>query len=490
VDRSWAGGRALRIALAALAALALVIGAVLAYLLLDTNRLRGPLARLISERTGRDFTISGDLSLRLGRQLSLSASGLELANAEWASDPVMVTVDLLELTVEAASLVEGPLLIDQLRISRARVSLEQAADGSENWHLFEGDEESDSGFAFAEGLPLVLRHLDVDGALVTYLTPQRSAPLRFEIVSLEQRADAEGFLELEGRGVLEDRPIRIEGGIGPFGALLEARGFRHELAIAIGDTEVRSRGSVGDLAELEDIELVFDVREPDADFYADLLGVPGALTGPIEFAAVLSPNRPGIRVEVSGTFGGFDLALSGKVEQPRAIDGLEMEAHVGGPDLAVVGEVLELPTLPAGPFDLAGGMRRSGGSLSIREATLRAGDAELTVDAEFDELPDLDGGTAVVKLRGSDLGRFAQLLGPLPGLIHQPFEATATLTQRGEGEEHLEASIGVGENRFALEGIALPGHPVRGRSSRAGRGGSLRPARPGCDGDGPLSRFG
>ena len=446
-------GKALRIALAVFGALVLVLGSIVVYFLLDTNRLKGPLAKLISAQTGRDLTINGDLSLQLGRQLNLAISGAELANADWAADPAMLTVGRFSITVDAVSLLDGPLLIEQLRIDGARMSLEEAADGTGNWQLFEDGAEEESGFAFGEGLPFVLRRLNVDDCLVTYLTPERSSPLRLEIVSLDQGADADGFLDLSGEGVLEDRPVSIEGAIGPFAALLNARNFRHELAISIGDTQVRSRGSVGDLRQFEEIELVVDIHEPDAGFYADLLGVPGALAGPIDLQAELSPNRPGIRAEAAGAVGGFDLSLSGHVERPLELDGLEMEFEIAGPDLAVVGEILEVPGLPAGAFDVAGELRRSGGTVVIHESRLSAGAAELTVDAEFAKLPDPDGGTVRVNLRGADLGRFKRLLGPLPGLTRQPFEAAATLTQRGDGEEQVEASIGVGENRLALAGI-------------------------------------
>ena len=203
------GGNALRIALVALAAFVLVVTLILAYFLLDTNRLKRPLARLIRAETGRDLTISGDLSLQLGRHLSLSVAGVELANTDWATDPVMVRADRLSVTVDVASLFDGPLLIEQLGIEGARVSLEEAADGARNWRLFEDDAEEESGIRFDEGLPVVLRQLNIDDCLVTYLTAERSSPLRLEIVSLEQKADADGFLDVRGEGALEDRPIRI-----------------------------------------------------------------------------------------------------------------------------------------------------------------------------------------------------------------------------------------------------------------------------------------
>jgi len=452
--REGGGGKALRIALAALAALVIATGSAVAYFLGDTNRLKGPLESWIRARTGRELTIGGDLRLHLGRTLSLSIAGAELANADWATESVMVKADRLSLTVDLASVLEGPLLIEELGIGGARIRLEKGADGTGNWKLSEGEGEESSGPG--EGLPIAVRRLRVDDCLVSYRTPERGDPLRLEIASLTQVMDADGFLDLSGRGVLEDRPIRIEGSVGPFAALLEARNFRHELAITVGQTQVRSRGSVGDVSELEGLDLVLEIHEPDAGFYADLFGAPGALAGPIELEAAFSPQRPGIRAEVAGTVGGFDLALSGRVERPRGLDGLDLEVHLSGPDLGAVGGMLEIPWLPAGPFDAEGRLHRSGGTLVIREAALSAGGAVLSVDAEFEKLPDPDGGTLLASLRGPDLGRFDRLLGPLPGLAGQPFEARATLTQAGDGEERVEASIAVGPSRLALGGILGP----------------------------------
>jgi hypothetical protein len=448
------GGKALRIALAALAALAIAAGSAVAYFLLDTNRLKAPLERWVSARTGRDLTIGGDLRVQLGRYSSLSIGGVELANAGWASEPVMVKADRVSLSVDLASVLEGPLVIEELGIAGARIRLEKGAGEAGNWKLSERDGEEASGLG--EGLPIAVRRLRVDDCLVIYLTPERSDPLRLEIASLTQVMDADGFLDLSGRGALQDRPIRIEGSVGPFAALLEARGFRHELAITIGETRVRSRGSVGDLTELEGLDLVLDIHEPDAGFYADLFGVPGALTGPIELEAAFSRHRPGIGAEVAGTVGGFEIALSGRVERPRGLDGLDLDVHLSGPDLGVVGGILGVPWLPAGPFDAGGRLRRSGGALVIREAELSAGGAVLSVDAEFDKLPDPDGGTVLASLTGPDLGRFDRLLGPLPGLAQQAFEARASLTQARDGDERIEASIAVGPNRLALGGILGP----------------------------------
>jgi uncharacterized protein involved in outer membrane biogenesis len=127
MPREGGGGKPLRIALAALAALVVAAGSAVAYFLLDTNRLKAPLEKWVSARTGRDLRIGGDLRVQLGRYSSLSIGGVELANADWASEPVMVKADRVSLSVDLASVLEGPLVIEELGIAGARIRLEKGA---------------------------------------------------------------------------------------------------------------------------------------------------------------------------------------------------------------------------------------------------------------------------------------------------------------------------------------------------------------------------
>ena len=153
-----------------------------------------------------------------------------------------------------------------------------------------------------------------------------------------------------------------------------------------------------------------------------------------------------------------------------------MEVQLAGPDLAVVGEILEIPGLPAGPFDLAGELSRSGGTVIVREAKLSAGGAELTIDAEFAKLPDPDGGTVLVNLRGSDLGRFDRLLGPLPGLSHKPFEATVALTQRERERSTSKRPLASARTASRWMGSWAPTRSLWAAASTSTSGGPTSPS--------------
>ena len=72
--------------LAAVATLGLVvIGALLAFILVDWNALKAPIERRVSARTGHPLTIGGDLRVSIARRLWVTAEDVQVASAAGAS---------------------------------------------------------------------------------------------------------------------------------------------------------------------------------------------------------------------------------------------------------------------------------------------------------------------------------------------------------------------------------------------------------------------
>jgi hypothetical protein len=92
--------RALKWTGATVLVIATLIAVVL--LILDWNMLRGPLAARVSQETGRDFAIEGDLTGSLSWTPWIRARNVRFANAEWASEADMVRIE--ELGLPAAEL--------------------------------------------------------------------------------------------------------------------------------------------------------------------------------------------------------------------------------------------------------------------------------------------------------------------------------------------------------------------------------------------------
>src|SRR4051812_19712767 len=64
--------------------LAILIAAVITLYFMDWNQMRGPLARYLSHRTGREVRLDGNLSVNLfSWQPSLDAQGVTIGNPSW-----------------------------------------------------------------------------------------------------------------------------------------------------------------------------------------------------------------------------------------------------------------------------------------------------------------------------------------------------------------------------------------------------------------------
>ena len=91
----WSGGIFLGVIL--------LIGLVL--VLFNWNWLRGPIMRAVTDKTGRELIINGDLKVMLGwPDVRVSTSGLTFANPDWAKEKQMVTVENLDAGVNVPQL--------------------------------------------------------------------------------------------------------------------------------------------------------------------------------------------------------------------------------------------------------------------------------------------------------------------------------------------------------------------------------------------------
>lgn len=115
--------------------LLLAAGLSAAALLFDPNDYREQLAKAVSEQTGRDFRIEGELSLSLFPWLAVDAGAMELANAEGFTDDgpfarferAAVGIELLPL------LLRREVVLDDVALEGLTLNLAVDAQGNNNW---------------------------------------------------------------------------------------------------------------------------------------------------------------------------------------------------------------------------------------------------------------------------------------------------------------------------------------------------------------------
>ncbi len=122
--------------------LLLVVVAVAALFLLPAERIAKVATDQMRVVTGRDVSITGDVSVTLWPVLGVSAGGLEVGNAEWSSQGPMLTAEKAAIGVNAAALLRGEVQITHIEAVAPTIRLEQKADGRASWEFSDASGEA------------------------------------------------------------------------------------------------------------------------------------------------------------------------------------------------------------------------------------------------------------------------------------------------------------------------------------------------------------
>ena len=104
---------------------------------IDLNKHRDTIAEHVSEASGRQLSLNGELELNLASITSIVITDVALANATWASEPDMLTIQRFEIKVELYPLLFGDLYIPHFHLDGVKVLVETDASGLSNWVLTE-----------------------------------------------------------------------------------------------------------------------------------------------------------------------------------------------------------------------------------------------------------------------------------------------------------------------------------------------------------------
>lgn len=110
----------------------LLLAAIALVVLVDPNRYRDDLARIVKERTGRDLAIEGDLGLSFW-PLGLKTGGLQLANAKGFGPGPFARVDAAAVAVQVLPLLRGQVVVEGVRLDGLELHLARDRAGRTNW---------------------------------------------------------------------------------------------------------------------------------------------------------------------------------------------------------------------------------------------------------------------------------------------------------------------------------------------------------------------
>ena len=115
-------------------ALALIIVVmIVGVFFIPADRIAQVAAEQIRAQTGRDVSITGDVSMTIWPVLGVSAGEIEVGNAEWSTQGAMLNAKNAAIGIDAVALLSGEIKITNIEAASPTVRLESRKDGRASW---------------------------------------------------------------------------------------------------------------------------------------------------------------------------------------------------------------------------------------------------------------------------------------------------------------------------------------------------------------------
>ena len=118
----------------ALVAILIAVAVTLPFLI-PTSVYKDRIETAATNALGRDVTLKGDASLSIFPVIAARVDGVEIANPDGFSDPVMIEAGSLQASIKILPLLSQRVEIAQIALDDATVRLERLADGRVNWEF-------------------------------------------------------------------------------------------------------------------------------------------------------------------------------------------------------------------------------------------------------------------------------------------------------------------------------------------------------------------
>lgn len=267
--------------------LAITVAVILFLMLFDWNMLRPYINRKVSETTGREFAIRGDLDVKFQRdrngetgwrrfvpQPHITADNVYMSNPAWSTvGKQMAAAQRIEAGVRILPLLTRDVVITDLRLANPDIAVQRRADGSNSWTF------KDNG---PSEWKVDLQRLAFDSAKVRYLDEPMSLDLRATADSIKGGETASTAAGVPPYGLAFKlagtyNKAKITGG-GKAGAVLSLTGdntsFPIEAEATAGENKLGLRGIIRDPRSLSGFALQMQLAGASM---ADLYGLTGVL---------------------------------------------------------------------------------------------------------------------------------------------------------------------------------------------------------------------
>ena len=294
--------------------LGVILGALFALYFLDWNQMRGPIGRWLSQRSGREIHLDGNLAVNLfSWQPFADAQGVFIGNPKWVGAPQAARADRFRIEVRLVPLFFGHLIVPLVQIDKPDILVVRDASGRTNW------DRSDVGPNQAYKIPPIQRFLIRDGH-VKIDDAVRKLHFTGTVSSEENRGGGRSAFTLDGDGTLNANKFTADVLGGPLLNVDASKPYPFNADIHAGETHAVVNGAITQPFHLDRFNAQVNVSGPSlADLYF-LTGL--ALPSTHAYRLTMAVERNGTYyklTDINAELGGSDLRGNLTVETSEKI---------------------------------------------------------------------------------------------------------------------------------------------------------------------------
>jgi AsmA protein len=239
----------------------------------DLQSYKPRIEKMVSEATGRPFSIGGDIDLSLFPWVGFSSSDIHLGNPAGFEEKDFASLKTVEVRVKLIPLISKDIQVKRFIMEEPRIALEKSKSGRTNWEDMgkksaeaapKPEKEKTPEGGAAEGLPikgLAVGEFAVTKGSIIWIDHSKGerkevsdVNLRLEDVSLDRP------IRLALSALLDGKPIELKGNVGPLGKEPGKGTMPVDLSIkALKELEMDLKGKLVDPATSQQFELVLQV---------------------------------------------------------------------------------------------------------------------------------------------------------------------------------------------------------------------------------------
>ena len=434
------------------------------------------LTTTLSQTLGREVVIQGDFRLELGRVITTEAASVRIGNPDWSKFEDMLRLGSLRLEFDLFSVLGDTLLIHRLELADIELALEENQNGAKNW-AFAAETQPPPARKPGKDitLPVHIEQLSVQRAQLSLSRPRRERPLVLRVDAITGGQTPDDKVVLDGSGRLGDLPFLLKGSLGKISSALNEGPVSYQLNGKLGKASLHSEGSIDSFAALLRPRFDLNLSGPEIMQITQAMGLPTIAKGPFEAQINIMPGGRGVNSRVRGKFGKLQLHADISAEDLAATENMDVTARLSGENLPAISDLLGLPILPEGSFELDAALQSDTGSTRIEKMTASVGKHRISLAGVVGAWPDLKDTRLELQAEGPDLAAFTPTFA-LTGLGQLPSGAYSVNALIEPGETGLQvrpSKVIAGGYQATAEGHIFTSKQFRAELNVTGSGPDL-----------------